>query len=95
MKSAAGRVLGDLLLATEAVGDEDVAGCGGSDGGKQDAFGQGLGDGKLFLFKAEGSGHAAASGVEKGDLGTGTLENLNLGLHLRQRFLVAVAVQDD
>lgn len=88
-------ILGDLLSATEAVGDEDVAGRSGSDGGKEDALGQNLGDCKLFFFEAKGSGHAAASGVEDGDLGTRTLEKLDLGLHLRQRFLVAVAVQDD
>lgn len=95
MKGAAGRVLGDLFATAEAVRDEDVAGCSGSDSREQDALGQSLGDGEFLFLEAEGSGHATASGVEDGDAGSGAFEKLDLGLHLCQRLLVAVAVQDD
>jgi len=95
MEGAAGRILGDLFAAAEAVRDEDVAGCSGSDSREQDALGQSLGDGEFLFLEAEGSGHATASGVEEGDAGSGAFENLYLGLHLGQRLLVAVAVQDD
>ena len=74
MQGSTRRVLGDLLAAAESVTDEDVTRRGSSDGGEQNAFGQSLGDGELLFFKAKGPGHAAASGVQEGDLGAGTLK---------------------
>ena len=54
--------LGDLLAATEAVGDDEPVGRGVADGGEEFEFADGHGDVVLVVLEAEGSGHAAASG---------------------------------
>lgn len=95
MHCAAGRVLGDLFAATEAVGDEDVCRGGGTDGGQEDAFAEGLGNGVVFAFEAERAGHAAAAGVEEFDGGTGAAEPGQLVFHIEDGLVVAVAVEDD
>lgn len=61
MKGAAGRVLVDLLAAAEAVGDDEIGGSGGADGGEKDALGEGLRDAELVGLEAEGTGHTAAA----------------------------------
>ena len=61
----------DLLAATEAVGDDDRLGTGGLDGGEQTVVGDGSGDFELVGLEAEGSGHAAAAGLDGLDLGSG------------------------
>ena len=61
MKRASGRVLRDLLAATEAIGDKDGFGGGLADGGQQNAFGESLRNVEFFALEAEGTGHTAAA----------------------------------
>jgi len=55
------RELGDLLAATEAVGDDEGHGSGRLDDGEQASIGDGFGDFKLVCLKAEGASHATAA----------------------------------
>jgi hypothetical protein len=55
------RILGDLLAATEAIGDDESFGRGTADGRQQHPFGESLRYGKLLLLKTEGASHAATS----------------------------------
>jgi len=57
--------LEDLLAAAETIRDDYGVVGGLADGGEEDALADGLGDGELFFFEAEGAGHAAAAGVER------------------------------
>ena len=60
-----------MFAATEAVGDEDVGRGGVACGWQEDSFGEGLGDGVVFAFEAEGACHTAAACVEEFDLRAG------------------------
>src|SRR5258708_6382218 len=61
MQSAPLRTLGDLLAATEAVGDDEPVSRGSANGGKKFELADCHGDVVLFALEAEGSGHAATS----------------------------------
>ena len=55
------RSLGDLLAATEAVGDDQPVGRRPADGGKEFEFADGDRQVVLVGLEAEGAGHAAAA----------------------------------
>ena len=95
VEGAARRVLGDLLAAAEAVGDEDGFGRSGADGGQENALADGLRDSEFFAFEAEGACHAAAAGVQKRDGCAGAAEDRDFVGHLHHGFVMAVAVEDD
>lgn len=88
--------LGDLLAAAETVGDDESVGIGRLDGGQQTVVGDGFGDFVLVALEAEGSGHAAAAGLNGFDDGTGVAQE---GDFVRgsaeDRFVMAVAVDED
>ena len=83
----------DLLSAGCAVGDDEVRGAGGADGGEEGEFGHGAAGGEGFGLVAEGAGHAAAGALDHPDL-----EARHAGedrLHRREgaeRLLVAMPV---
>ena len=54
--------LGDLLAATESVGDDEPVVGGAADGGKKFEFSDSCGDFVFVVLEAERSSHAAASG---------------------------------
>ncbi len=78
VEGAAARILGDLFAATEAVGNENGLRLRVANGRQKDAFGECLGDLVFFALEAEGASHAAAAGVEKGDVGPGLTEQVEL-----------------
>lgn len=95
MKRTAGRVLGNLFPTTESVGYHDsLRGCL-TDGGQKSALRQRLRNFILFPLEAKGSGHATAARVEKGDVRSGTAEQVELGGHFEDGLVVTVAVEDD
>lgn len=95
MKCPAGAVLNDLLAATEAIGDKDGLRSGLADGGQENAFGESLRNLEFFALEAKGASHAAAAGVEKSDVGSRAAQEIELGIHLHERLVVAVAVEQD
>ena len=74
MDGAAIGELGDLFAATEAICNNDCFLFGGFDGRHQDAVGERGGNGVFLLLKTEGTGHAAAAGIEQFDLSAGCAE---------------------
>lgn len=70
-------------------------GAGAADSRQEDPFCEGLGDLKLLALEAERPSHAAAAGVEQGNPGSGAAEEVELGAHLHDGFVVAMAVEDD
>jgi len=74
MHGFGGGVLSYLLGAAEAVGDEDRVCSFVADGGEEDALAQFLREVVFVFFEAEGTGHAAAAGVEKFHFGSGEAE---------------------
>jgi hypothetical protein len=95
VNSAADGVLGNLFAAAEAVGDEDSFGRCGPDGGQENPFTEGLGDGEFIAFETERASHAAAAGVQQLYVGTGAAEDRDFVCHLHHGFVVAMAVEDD
>src|ERR1017187_3739315 len=89
------RILADLLAATEAVADQQVAFAGSAHRRQKHALGQRLRYLELVAFESEGSSHAAAAGVKQLHLGAGGTQKLHLVLHGAQGFLVAMAVDDN
>ena len=59
------RELGDLLAATEAIGDENCGRWSGFNRGQQTLRGDGLRNFKLADFESEWTGHAAAAGLDQ------------------------------
>jgi hypothetical protein len=93
MQGSSIRVLGDLLAAAEAVGDDEPVCWSLADGGEELEFADGLGDFVvLAAMEAEGSGHAATSGSWGGEINTETTEERFFGGHLHERLVMAVAV---
>src|SRR6185312_708800 len=84
MQGSAGGILGDLLAATKTVGNDDSLRSSLPDGGHEDALSQSLRNLELFAFKAKGTGHAAASGIEEGDFGSRALEEVEFGVQLHE-----------
>ena len=71
MYGAAIGELRDLFAAAEAICNNDCFLFGAFDSGHQNAIGEGSGNGVFLLLKTEGTGHAAAAGVEQLDLSAG------------------------
>ena len=94
MQGMAGRALGDLLAATEAVGDDQPVGRGLADGGEKFEFADGDRDVVLVLFKAKRAGHAAAAGSGALEVDAEAAQDGLFGGHLHERFVVAVAVEE-
>ena len=67
VEGAVGGVEGDLGAAGEAVRDEEVPFGDVLEVGEESVFGDGVGEGSVFGFVAEGAGHAAAAGGEGSD----------------------------
>src|ERR1051326_4253928 len=93
MQRVASGELGDLLAATEAVGDDQPVGGCLADGGEQFELADGGGDGVLVVLEAEGSGHAAASRGWRLEVDAEAAQEGFLGGHLHDRFVVAVSVE--
>ena len=74
MYGAAIGELRDLFAATEAICNNYSFIFSTFDGGHQDAVGERGGNGVFLLLKTEGTGHAAAAGVEQLDLSAGRAE---------------------
>lgn len=77
-----GRTLGNLLAATEAVGDDEPVGRSVADGGHEFELSDGDGDVVLVRFEAEGTSHAAASGGGTLEVDAETAEHGLFGRHL-------------
>ena len=88
-----GRVLGDLLPAAEAVGDDQPVVRCLADGGEEFELSDGLGDFVVLGVEAEGSGHAAASGGGSREVDAEAAEEGFLGGHLHDGFVMAMAVK--
>jgi len=89
-----GGVLRDLLLAAKPIADDDrlfVA----ANGGEKNSLAEGLRDLVLVGFKSERTSHAAATGIEKLNIGSGSAQNLHLVLHTLCGVVMAVAMNDD
>jgi len=85
--------LGDLLAATEAVGNDEGEGAGGLDGRQKAVVGDGLGDLEFICFEAEGSGHAATAGLDGFDGGSRLTKQRDLaGRAAEDGFVVAMTV---
>lgn len=87
-------VLRNLLLTTKAIADDDgflVA----ANGGKEHALAERLGDFVLVGLEAEGTGHAAAAGVQKLNIGSGSTQELHLVLHALSSMMMAVTMNNN
>lgn len=94
VQGAARRTLGDLLAATETVGNDEPIGWCLADGGEQFQFSDGDGDIVLLGIEAERAGHTAASGSGAVEVDADAAQDGLFGGHLHQRFLMAMAVED-
>ena len=86
--------MGDLLAATEAVGDDEPVGWGAANGREEFEFADGHGDVIFLAFEAEGAGHTAATGSGALEVDAEAAQEGLFGGHLHERFLMAVAVED-
>ena len=84
----------DLLLTTEPVADDESFFIP-ADSRKKDALSERLGDLILVDLEAEGTSHAAATGVQKLNIGSGGTQNLHLVLHALSGVMMTVAMDDD
>ena len=88
--------LADLFAATEAVSDKDGGGVSGFDGGDEIEVRNCTGDLVLVRFKAEGTGHAAAGGVDGIDRGSRASQHGDfVGGSPKNGLVVAVAMKQD
>ena len=85
--------LGDLLAATESVGDDQPVGGRVADGGEKFEFADGRGDVVLVALEAEGAGHAAASGSGLVEVDAEAAEEGFFGGHLHDGLVMAVSVE--
>ncbi len=86
--------LGDLLAATEPVGDNQCVRLGQPDSRQQHSFTYRLGHGKFILLETEGSGHSTASGVERFQMGSHLPQKRFLMIHFHKCFVVAMAMKE-
>src|ERR1700675_1888958 len=84
--------LGNLLAATESVGDDEPVSRSPADGGQEFEFANGFRDLVFFLFEAERSGHAAASGSGRGEVDAHAHEHRLFGGHLHKGLVMAMPV---
>src|SRR6266404_6912381 len=84
--------LGDLLAATETVGDDEPVSGSLPDGRQEFEFADGFRDLVFVLFETERSGHAAASGSRRGEGDAQALEDRLFGGHLHDGFVMAMPV---
>ncbi|MDQ6878435.1 MAG: hypothetical protein M3082_12245, partial [Candidatus Dormibacteraeota bacterium] len=93
MQRAALGSLADLLLATEAVGDNERVGFGLAHCWQQRALATGERDiAMLAALEAEGTGHAAAAWLRHVEVKAHLFQQRGLILHTHDRFVVAVTV---
>ena len=96
VEGVAGRGLGDLLAATEAVGDDQPVGRGVADGGEKFEFADG--DRQVVLvfipFEAEGACHAAAAGGGAAEVDAQAVQDGLFRRHLHEGLVVAVSVEE-
>ena len=94
MQAPSAGAVGDLVTAGEAVGEHQSLAGGCAQGGQQRQLA--AGDRGLVVLgrEAEGAGEAAAAGVEEGDVEAGAGEEIAIGAHAHDGFVVAVAVED-
>lgn len=90
------RKLADLLTATEAVCDDDGGWPGGLHGWKQALISDGFRHLKFVSFEAEGTGHAAATGLNGFNCSTGLAEKCDFAAWTTEdRLVMAVAVDEN
>ena len=94
VQSVAVGALGDLLAATETVGDNQSFWGGGADGREEFELADGLGDRVFFFFESERSGHAAAAWSGGVEIEAEAGEDGFFGGHFHDGFVVAVAVDE-
>jgi len=83
----------DLLAAGDSWRDDFNVGGRRFDGRNETAIADFCRQIVVFFFKAEGTGHAAAAGVDFADFVAGGFEHRHRRRRADERFLVAVAVQ--
>ena len=94
MQRPAAGLLGDLLAATEAGGnDQGVFGCLAHGGEEHLLADRDRHVVALPLLEAEGAGHTAAAGVEHLQIEPEIAQHLHRVVHVEDRFLMAVAVE--
>lgn len=65
--------VGDLVATAKAAGDDDGVGGAGANGGEEAVLADLERHFVMFFFITEGAGHAAATGVDLGDIEAGEL----------------------
>ena len=94
MQRVAVSFLGNLLAATEAVGNDEPVGGGLADGGEKFQLSDGFRNFVLLFFEAEGPGHSATSRGGRGELDAHAAQHGFLGSHLHDGLVMAVAVDE-
>src|ERR1700722_3421689 len=85
--------LGDLLAATEAVGDDQPVRRGLAYRRQQFQFTDRHGDVVLVVLEAEGTGHSAAAGSRRLKIDSYAVQKRLFGGHPHDRLVMAVSVQ--
>src|SRR3954469_1196450 len=94
MQRTAAGLLGDLLAATEARGNDQGVLRSLAHGGEEHLLAHRDRDVvALPLLEAEGAGHAAAAGVEHLQIEPEIAQHLHRVVHVEDRFLMAMAVE--
>src|SRR5579863_6630736 len=93
MQRVAASPLGDLLAATEAVGDDQPVWRSFADGRQQFQFADSCRGLVFVVLETEGAGHPAASRSRSLEVDADALKQRLLGSHLHDRFMVAVPMQ--
>jgi hypothetical protein len=86
--------LGNLLPATESVGDNHILYGRPSHGGQNGQFSNPLRHLILLLFEAEGPSHPATTGIKYLHLPGGLSENFALRPKTHHRFMVTMSVDN-
>ncbi len=88
--------LGNLLTATEPIGDENRGWAGGFDGREKALIGDSFRDLKFASFEAKWAGHSAATGLDELDIGSGLAKQRDFaGRAAEDGFVMAVAVNEN
>ena len=94
VQRAAIAALRDLFAAAEAVGNDEGVGGRRADGRQQPAFTDGERHVIVPRFESERAGHPAAAGVEDVILHTKSLQQSPVGIHLHERLLMTMPVNE-
>ena len=94
MEGSTARPLCNLLAATEAIRDNQVIDRSLPDGWKNSQFADPLRHAVMFAFKAEGAGHAAATGIENLEVPRRFFKDLALGRESHDGFMMTMSVDD-